>query len=327
MLLTGLTIGQSWFMYVRFNDPDYFKIIAIREAKNWGNYEVKPFYYYWDFFIQSGIWAIPSLTALIYPYLKSRMSNLKAYRFAVLWTLLSVILLSAIPEKKVRYLVPVLIPLALTTGFYIEYLMNRFNNSMGKKEKIWVYFSFGTIALIGFAYPFILILLLKEGVKEYVPLYVFSSVLMYICAFLIVDGLIGTSFKKIFYSMIALFVVLVMALVPLSEKITKNPDYAPTSKAQAIEKRFNVKTYRLSDIAPEIVWDFGKPIPLIQQKEGQTCFPEEKQFGLMVDVGNSASIQTLFPQYRVERLYRINMHYRKNKKSRLIKDYYLLTQR
>lgn len=324
-LLVGLTIGQSWFMYVRFNDPVYFKITALREVSNWGSYEVKPFYYYWNFFIQSGIWAIPSFTALIYPYLKSRVSNLKAYRFAILWTLISVVLLSVIPEKKVRYLVPVLIPLALTTGFYIEYLIKNFNGSMPKGERIWVVISFGIIAFIGFAYPFVLMFLLKDDIKAYSLLFISSSILMYICAFLIVKGLIGKRFIKVFYSTIALFVVLVISMVPMSGKLFYNPDYSPASKAQAIEKQYNIKTYRLSDIAPEIIWDFGETIPLIHQKNDTINNLKEKQFGLIVNTGDSIALKSNFCKYKTARLYRINMHYRKSKKTRLIKYYYLLS--
>ena len=327
MLFSGLAIGLSWYVFVRLKDPQYFKTITTHEASNWATYEVKPFYYYWNFFIQSGLWAIPSFTALIYPYLKSRVSNLKAYRFAILWTLISVVLLSAIPEKKVRYLVPVLIPLALTTGFYIEYLIKNFNSSMSKGERLWVVISFGIIAFIGFAYPFVLMFLLKDDIKAYSLLFISSSILMYICAFLIVKGLIGKRFIKVFYSTIALFVVLVIAMVPMSGKLFYNPDYSPASKAQAIEKQYNIKTYRLSDIAPEIIWDFGETIPLIQQKGNGFNFPNEKRFGLIVDVSDSSTIQALFPQHEAERLYRINMHYRKSKKNRLVKDYYLLSQK
>ncbi|NJW55184.1 hypothetical protein HC175_19915, partial [Salinimicrobium sp. CDJ15-91] len=116
------------------------------------NYNVRPFYYYWSFFTQSGIWTIPAFVALLYPYMKSRVSNKKAYKFALLWTLSAVILLSIIPEKKSRYLLPVLIPMALNTGFYIEYLFRCFK-TLEKKEKWVVYFIHGLIAVIGLAFP------------------------------------------------------------------------------------------------------------------------------------------------------------------------------
>src|SRR5690554_2551759 len=140
-----LVVGGWWYIYVRWQDPETFVAIAQKETSNWGSYNVRPFYYYWSFFAQSGLWAIPALVALIYPYMKKRVSNLQAYRFSLLWTLFSVLLLSLVPEKKTRYLMPVLIPLAINTGFYIEYICRRFS-SMKKSERIPVYLNFGLIS-------------------------------------------------------------------------------------------------------------------------------------------------------------------------------------
>ena len=326
MLLFGLVLGASWYAYVRLKDPESFRFIASRETANWGSYEVKPFYYYWSFFLQSGLWAIPSFIALFYPYLKNRVSNPKAYLFALLWTLLSLIFLSVIPEKKVRYLVPVLIPLALTTGFYIEYLIRSFNRSMLKWERILVYFSSGLIALIGFTYPFALIFILKGKLMQHLPVSIFSSVLMVGCAIIIVRGLIQNNFGQIFYSMTALFVTVVIALVPLSTVIVFNPDYASASKALTYEKEYGVKSYSLAAVAPEIIWDFGKPIPVLEQIDSRVLLPIEKQFAVMVDMKDSVRVKSQFPQYDIRKLYRINLHYKKGLKDRLVKDYYLFSR-
>ena len=326
VLLIGLSIGLSWYIYVHFKDPEYFRIIAARETSNWVSYEVKPFYYYWNFFIQSGLWTIPSLTALIYPYLKNRVESLKAYQFAILWTILSVIFLSCVPEKKVRYLVPVLIPLALNTGFYIEYLVKNFNKSIKKKENIWIIFSFGIIALIGLLYPFIVVFLLKESIREYLLLYIFSSLIMYVFAFFIIKGLIDRNFKRIFYSMISIFVLIVMTVIPMRDKIFFNPDFAPAREAQIIERQYKIKTYGLSDIAPEIIWNFGKSIPLLQNNGDHLYLPSESAFALIADKSDSAVLKNLFINYKIERKYVINMNYDMKNKVRLIKDYYILTK-
>jgi len=327
MLIAGLAIGLSWFVYVHIKDPEYFRIIALKEASNWKSYEVKPFFYYWNFFIQSGLWTIPSLTSLLlYPYLKNKVEDRKAYQFAILWTLCSVLLLSAVPEKKARYLVPVLIPLALTTGFYIEYLIKNFNKNMIKGEKIWVWFSFGIIALTGFLYPFILVFILKKGIKDYMLLCIFSSIVVYMCSVLIVKGLINKNFNRVFYAIISMFAVLVVAIFPITKKFFYNPEYAPASKAHAIEKEYQIKTYRISDVSPEIIWDFGEPVPLLGQKDGKICPPGEKQFALMADTEDSAIVLNQFTRYKIEKRYRINMCYSHNK-NRLIKDYYIVTQK
>jgi 4-amino-4-deoxy-L-arabinose transferase-like glycosyltransferase len=325
-LLSGLIIGASWYVYVRLKDPESFNAITSKETSNWTSYEVKPFYYYWSFFLQSGLWAIPSLIALIYPYLKTRVCDLKVYRFALLWTLSALIFLSAIPEKKVRYLVPVLIPLALTAGFYIEYLIRSFNDGMAKREKNAIYFSFGLIAIIAFAFPVVLIFLLKDSTREYVTLSVISSCLMYISAFLIMKGLRHKNFKQVFYSLIAVFVIVVIALVPMSKKFIQNPEYASASRAKALSDHYQVNTYSLSGIVPEILWDFGKPIPMIKRNGDQVVIPDETQFALLTSESDSIILITQFEKYKIEKIYKINMYTRKNKKGRLIQDYYLVSK-
>ncbi|MFA6770527.1 MAG: glycosyltransferase family 39 protein, partial [Bacteroidales bacterium] len=134
-ILLAVLISGWWYLYVRIQDPDVFMAVAQKETSNWSSYNVRPFYYYWSFFIQSGLWSIPAFISLLYSYLKTRVVNLKAYKFSLLWTLFAVVLLSLIPEKKSRYLMPVLIPLAINTGFYIEYLFREFKRLHKIKER------------------------------------------------------------------------------------------------------------------------------------------------------------------------------------------------
>ncbi len=326
VFLAGLALGSSWYIYVSFKDPEHFKMIANRETSNWTNYEVKPFYYYWNFFIQSGLWTIPSLTALIYPYLRKRVENIKAYRFAILWTIVSVLFLSFVPEKKVRYLVPVLIPLALTTGFYIEYLIKNFNTITDKKENTWIIFSFGIIALIGFIYPFALVFLFKSGISEYLPLFIISTLLIWPLSFFIIKGLIDRNFRRILYSVISIFILIVMTMIPLRAGVLLNPGFASAREAQVFEKQYNIKTYGLNEIAPEIIWNFGKPIPLLQVDGEYVSLPSQNSFALVAPRGDSIVIRNRFTGYKIEKKYRIDMNYDLKDKDRLIKEYYILTR-
>lgn len=326
MLLLGVLIGGSWYVYVRLKDPVAFQSIASRETANWTSYEVKPFYYYWSFFLQSGLWAVPSLISLIYPYLKTQVSNLKAYQFTLLWTILGLLFLSAIPEKKVRYLVPVLIPLAINTGFYLEYLIRCFNANLLKCERVVIYIFSGIIAIVGIAYPAALFFVLKEKYESHLLLCIFSSIALLLCASLIIRGLIKYKFETVFYSMIGLFSVAVFALVPLSKEIVFNPDYNSAKNVLKYEEEFRIKTYSLTAVGPEIVWDFGKPIPVIEKEGEKSLLPSEQNFGLLVDVKDSAMIEQKFPDYQIKKLYRINVNYKKGLKERLAKDYYLFSK-
>ncbi len=327
VFLAGLAIGSSWYIYVSVKDPVHFKMIASRETSNWTSYEVKPFYYYWSFFIQSGLWTIPSLTALIYPYLRKRVGNIKAYRFAILWTIVSVIFLSLVPEKKPRYLVPVLIPLALTTGFYIEYLIKNFNIITDKIEKALIFFSFGIIALVGFAYPFALVFLFKSGILEYLALFIISTLLIWLLSFFIIKGLVNRNFLRVFYSAISVFILIVIIIIPLRAELSLNPDFAPAREAQGFEKQYKVMTYGLNEVAPEIIWNFGKSIPILQVSDDQVLQPPRNSFALFAPRGDSAVLGNHFPGYMIEKKCRIDMNYDLRKKDRLIKDYYILTKR
>ena len=157
---------------------------------------MRPFYYYWSFFTQSGIWTIPAFISLLYPYLKSRVKNLKAYQFSLLWTLLAVILLSLIPEKKSRYLMPVLIPLSINISFYINYLITEFKTLQDKRETLPVYFNFGLIGLIGIIYAFIVGWLLKDSMEGYLLYFIISGLILFGIGILILNKSSSTFFKK-----------------------------------------------------------------------------------------------------------------------------------
>ena len=167
LIILSLIIGGWWFLYVRLADPAAFLKIVSIETENWSSYNVKPFYYYWNFFIQSGIWAIPALISLLYPYMIKRIENKKVYKFSFWWAIIAVILLSLIPEKKPRYIMPVLIPLAINIGIYMEYFIRNFPKITSKKETFPIYFNFGLIAFISISLPIALILLLKFEIQQH----------------------------------------------------------------------------------------------------------------------------------------------------------------
>jgi len=168
----------------------------------------------------------------------------------------------------------------------------------------------------------LLLILKKEGVAENLLLSTFSTILVYLASFIIINGLNRKDFRRVFYGSVGLFAIMVIGTLPMSDKFFKNNQYSSASEANLIAKELGAKTYRLSDLPPEIVWDYGEVIPLIDT----LCLPRETQFGLLVDIKDSLALQSQFPAYRTKKLYRINMHYRTSKKTRLIKDFFLLTK-
>ena len=263
ILLIGLCVGLSWPLYVRFIDPVTVATVTNVESSRWGSYNIRPFYYYWSFFTQSGIWTVPALIALFYPYLKTRVSNLKAYQFTLIWTLVSLILLSIIPEKKSRYLLPVLIPMALNTGFYIEYLIRNFKNISLKKEKIVIYFAFGLIVIICFAIPVVLFIKIKNNIAGFEFWIIGLTLSLFVLGCVLIQNLRNKNFLNVFYAVVGVQVAVILFGVPLSKAVLVNPDYHSAQELKNFEKELNIKTYEMSSFTPEIVWDYGHSIPVV----------------------------------------------------------------
>lgn len=267
ILVLGLLLGFGWYLYVRYADPETFAAITSKETGNWTSYNVRPFYYYWSFFTQSGLWTIPAFIGLLYPYLKTRVSNLKVYQFTLLWTLLVVVLLSLIPEKKSRYLMPVLIPLALNTGFYIEYLIRRFKELKDKRETIPVFVAFGILGLVFLGAAASVVYLLVADTSIEVP------VVSYVLFVLI--GVIGVLlFKKLYQKSIEHVILLVfLGLVVLvfcagslfSKNGISNDAYGDFDGLyQEYPLAENAPLYSYENIAPEMIWASGKKVTIIE---------------------------------------------------------------
>ena len=329
-VIVSLVIGGWWYLYIRLNDPQAFKSIANKETSNWGSYNVKPFYYYWSFFMQSGIWTIPAFVSLLYPYLKTKVSNLKAYRLSLLWTILSVILLSIVPEKKARYLMPVLIPLAINTGFYIEYLIKRFRNLRDKRETFPVYFNFGLIAFIGILFPLIGFAFGPFLTGKILVWYILASMFLLIIGVSILIYLRRKNIMHVFYLSVAFMASVLIIIVPLS-KIQGYADYNPISRLKKENSSQDINVYSLGYIAPEIIWQYGGKIPPIKDEGGKIKLPEDSEFGLLANSIDKEDATYLEANYTFEKkeTYDLNTSSQNSKKynNRLICDYYILTKR
>ncbi|MDL5514537.1 glycosyltransferase family 39 protein [Arenibacter sp. M-2] len=332
MIVLASIIGIWWFLYVRLADPDAFLAITKKETANWSSYNVRPFYYYWSFFIQSGIWTIPALTGLLYPYLKNRVSDKKVYRLTFLWTIFSVILLSVIPEKKARYLVPVLIPLAMNTGFYMEYVIGNFKNAFAKKERIPVYFHFGLLGLVGIAFPLAAYFFLKGGLSEYWGYYTLSSAVIFTIGILLFIQLKKKHLFNCFLLTIALVGAIKSLALPLSGALDRNTQYKGISNLATSKAYEGLKIYCFGDIAPEMIWDYGRAIPVLKGDE-EIRIPEGQKFAVLVIPVEENEFKRIFdPEYRLTLKSVYDLNYNadpgtKGHKNRLISNLYIVQKR
>ncbi|NDP28227.1 MAG: hypothetical protein GZ087_12495 [Flavobacterium sp.] len=332
ILLIGLCIGLSWPLYVRYLDPETVKRVTQLESGRWGNYNIRPFYYYWSFFTQSGIWTVPAFIALFYPYLKTKVSNLKAYQFTLIWTLAAVILLSIIPEKKSRYLLPVLIPMALNTGFYIDYLIHSFKNINLKKEKIVINFAFGLVVFICVAIPIGLFIKIKNDISGLEFWFIGLTISLFALGYIIFQNLRNKDFLKVFYGVVGVQVAVIIFGVPLTKAVLINPDYHSAKELKEKENELGIKTYEMSSFTPEIVWDYGHSIPvLLNEKTDELNFPLEKKFGILASKTDSILSKKKLENYTLKKISTVDLNRvpKESKKhnDRLFRIYYLATKK
>lgn len=121
MVLVCLAISLWWPVYLYIYHRDMAMFVAAKESAAWLERNVRPWYYYWKFFLESGIWSLFLITALLWPYWKKRITLRKEYLLTVCWVFAVLILLSFLPEKKTRYLLPILIPSAMAVAHIIFY--------------------------------------------------------------------------------------------------------------------------------------------------------------------------------------------------------------
>jgi len=312
----ALAIGFSWPIYVRFADPETVYAIASKEASRWKSYNTRPVYYYWNFFLQSGIWAVPSLMALLYPYMKNRVSDLSSYKLTFWWTVSAVVLLSLVPEKKSRYLLPVLIPMALNTGFYIEYLHREFAKRLPAIEKWPVFAGFGILGIAGICFP--VLIFTVDGLGGTVFMNVVASVALCACGLVLFYGLYALRFQTVFLSAIALQICVIAFALPLSGNSLRPVGYKSVASVRSYANVHRIKVYEFGNYSPEIVYAFGRKIP--------KATPSEATFGILATAEDSLAIFKTYPT--AEKIDFINLNASSKRKSktsnRLYRDFYVV---
>lgn len=291
-LLLFAIIGFTWGIYIYFTDVSSAEMIADKETKAWVNRSVKPFYHYWSFFSQSGAWTFFSFIALLYPFMIKRVDDKKAYRFSLFWTLSAVVLLSLIPEKKERYLLPVLIPLAMNTSFYFNYLFTK-AQALTRADHMITRFGMGLIALIGFVFPVGLYIFFDRELEGYMTSFILSSISLLGLSGAISYFLTKKAYDKGFYSIILFLCSIMVFAFPLAGKLKDNPDYYPMSELRSIQGMEEIGLYSLSKTipSPEMIFDLGEAI---QRVPDPGSLPQEEPFALLVVDSIPSGVEQLY---------------------------------
>lgn len=122
MLGVAVVVGGWWYAYLLIMHGDAVTAVMAKETGAWTNHNVRPWWYYWRFFLEMGAWALPALASLALTYWKHHITMKRTYLITFCWTVGSLVLLSLMPEKKMRYLLPSLAPCALLVACILTHL-------------------------------------------------------------------------------------------------------------------------------------------------------------------------------------------------------------
>lgn len=112
MVLVTIVVGCWWYAYIHIFHADEWQAVMAKETGSWLSRNVRPWYYYWKFFLEAGVWALLLVTSIIM-VLRRGFRGDRSRMVPVMWMLFCLVLLSCMPEKKTRYLLPLLIPAAV----------------------------------------------------------------------------------------------------------------------------------------------------------------------------------------------------------------------
>ncbi|MGB5244177.1 MAG: glycosyltransferase family 39 protein [Lutimonas sp.] len=321
LLIFFITVGLTWGFYIYLTDSSSADAIADKETAAWADRNVRPFYYYWSFFTQSGIWTFFAFMALLFPYMRSRVSDMRAYTFFFLWTAIDVVLLSLIPEKKSRYLLPVLIPLAFTTSFYIEFLVVKGKRIM-KLDKWLANFGFGLISIIGISFPVAGFLFFKDQLAGFYLPFVLVSMALFVLGIYMIKTLVKQNYESAFYSVVLFLCAIMLFGFPLAQLFYDNDQFKNISEVRNDPAMENLPLFHIGEIAPELIWELGEPAKKIESLDQM---PKQTTFGVF---SNDSLAKEISKKYVVKSKTKYDINYvdshKKGYKERLTTNFLVI---
>lgn len=256
-----VVVGGWWYAYLLTQHPAEAAAVFKQESGAWRNHNVRPWYYYWRFFLEMGVWAVLMLAGLAISYWKRHILLKREYLVSITWSLLCLVLLSLMPEKKTRYLLPLLVPCSMVVGTLIVH----FAQPAEKLDRFSRYLFLGNgflMVLITLAVPFFSVQYgLRPGIIDMPTLIVITVGMVLIAAWLLWSTLQMKPFRFI-AGIAAIFVTLELSLLPTIGYAFGNPDEHSIALTQQ-DKRLDGVPFYHSDkeaIRIELVYEAHRKI-------------------------------------------------------------------
>lgn len=271
-----LIICSAWPVYLMSHAPAEAHAVAGEEATAWFSRHIQPFWYYLQFPIMSGIWMFALIPLMGYRYFREKAAQQDKYRFLVLWIWIMLLLLSIIPEKKDRYLLPETIPAAILTAVYLKYLAESIKTGM--KDSI-CSLLYGFYYYLSTAAAVIAAAAMTYFFYRY-NLSIYLSVLFLINAYalyLLIRSRKASDGYAFVVSCAFIFAVCTAGFAPLASKLSKPKDFIGLMELRNFEDFQKGKVYSTDD-SMKTVWAVGRQM-IIEKDAGRIA--EEQPYYLL----------------------------------------------
>ncbi|WP_366671531.1 ArnT family glycosyltransferase [Hymenobacter taeanensis] len=260
-----LMIGCSWPLYIYQHVAPAAIMVARTEISSWGERHVKPVWFYAPFAAFTGIWALVALSSLVWPYARPRVQRYIPYLLALGWALLALLLLSLVPEKKERYMLPLMPPLALLVAGMLRFWEEAVATKQATRSDQWVLRAWGVILLVVcLAVPVFMLIIHLPGTKGprlWAALVVFGLLGVYVLRQVVrlprPTALTGASLTGM-----AALLVLLLPFYPLWERRRDNAGLRQMRDIRRHVALQRIPWYSLDTLHVKQVWAAGRAVPI-----------------------------------------------------------------
>lgn len=288
-----VVVSAWWYVYLIVCHPAAVDFVVHKETGAWSGHNVRPWYYYWRFFTEMGVWAVLMLASIVMPIafwragdwrresaisfmeedgkmqtngrLQSPVSSLqppfRSWLFSLTWALAALVLLSLMPEKKIRYLLPMMAPCALCVACVIDHI----DSHRDVVSRVVLRVNGYLVALIALVLPVAVIVLHWVSVPVAVVL---SVAFVAVAAWVAVATWHGRAIPMV-YGVCVMFMLIELFLLRPVGQMFGNPDMRSISETQKVAALRGVPFYhpKDDDIRIELVYEAGRKILPIDVKD------------------------------------------------------------
>lgn len=245
VLMAGIcfVIGSCWYVGLYLFHGEELMSVIDKESSSWINRNVRPWYYYWDFFLEAGIWAMLLVSSVFLPVWSRIERKKKEFLFLLAWMLVTIVLLSFLPEKKKRYLLPVMISASYLMGYLIVVWEKRIRlQSALRMDKVIFRINASLVAVGVMALPFLAYFFVYRRGYLSLPFICCVSCIIILLALGIMRSAIKLRPLLFVGCVVALFFV-ASSMLPSVKYLVNNPEKKSIAGLRELDELKNIPFY------------------------------------------------------------------------------------